>query len=339
MRDHRPLRPWPARAIAWPAILILTLAALGAAGLSADGTAVRIGTLPIADSVALHVAQRQGYFRARGLEVELIPFQSAMEKDAAALAGSIDGHFCEIGSVIVQRSLGLPFQVVAASSHTDKARRNFGLVTRPGSQAKTLDDLRGASLAIARFYIVDFLTDAFLLSRNLPLDFFDRRDIKKIPVRYQMLVSGQIEAALFPEPLLSMAEREGGTVVMDDTGLDMPLAVIALRTTLGAEAIEATREALAQAVAWINQNPQPARDLMAELRLIPPALGRDIVLPEFNPRLIPWALPSEDLFDSYVDWLARSQALAPRGSPTGGGLRAAPAYADAVFQAPPPEDR
>jgi NitT/TauT family transport system substrate-binding protein len=321
--------------LAWPAAFILALAALGQAALAAEGTAIRIGTLPVADSVALHVAKRQGYFSQRGLAVELVPFQSAMEKDAAALAGAIDGHFCEIGSVIIQRSMELPFQAVAASSHTGKAR-NFGLVTRPGSRAKAIGDLEGASLAIARPYIVDYLTDAFLLSRGLPLGFFDRRDIKKIPLRYQMLVTGQVEAALFPEPLLSMAEREGGTVVMDDTGLDMPLAVIALRDTLGTEAIVAAREALAEAVAWINQNQQATRNLMAELGLIPPALGHGYVLPEFNPSLIPWCLPSEELFGSYVDWLARSKALAPKGAPSDGRLRAAPAYADAVFQGPAP---
>jgi NitT/TauT family transport system substrate-binding protein len=255
-----------------------------------------------------------------------------MEKNAAAQAGELDGHFCEIGAVIIQRSMDIPFIVVATSSHTNTNRRNFGLVTRPGSPYKTIEELKGKSLAITKLYIVDFLTDMILEKLQLPFDYFERTDIIKIPVRYQMLINGQLEAALFPEPLLTMAEREGSKVLVDDTILDMPLAVIALRSDLSDQIINSFREALADAVTYINQNPKAARAFMAELRMIPPALGDDYELPEFNPELIPDRLPSLDLFEAYVSWLIRNQALAPAGSNASGKLRPAPAFEDVVWQ-------
>ena len=36
---------------------------------------LKIGSLPAADSVILHVAADEGLFAARGLEVEIVPFQ------------------------------------------------------------------------------------------------------------------------------------------------------------------------------------------------------------------------------------------------------------------------
>ena len=36
-------------------------------------------------------------------------------------------------------------------------------------------------------------------------------EIKKIPIRLQMLLSGQVTAALLPEPLLTLAETHGAT--------------------------------------------------------------------------------------------------------------------------------
>ena len=40
---------------------------------------LKIGTLPAADSVILHVAADEGLFLAQGLEVEIVPFQSALD--------------------------------------------------------------------------------------------------------------------------------------------------------------------------------------------------------------------------------------------------------------------
>ena len=37
---------------------------------------LKIGSLPAADSVILHVAADEGLFAARGLEVEIVPFRA-----------------------------------------------------------------------------------------------------------------------------------------------------------------------------------------------------------------------------------------------------------------------
>ncbi len=153
----------------------------------------------------------------------------------------------------------------------------FGLVTAPGLAAQTLNDLEGRRLAVARQTIVDFLSDVFLEKAGRPLDFMARKDIRKIPVRLQMLLSGQVEAALFPEPLLSVAEAAGGRVIMDDRGLDMPLAVVALSDRRAdPRTVESFRRALTRAGEAVNAEPDKYRALMLELRLLPPPTGRQL---------------------------------------------------------------
>ena len=290
-----------------------------------------IGLLPIADTLLLHVADREGYFAEQGLKVELVSFQSALEKDAAAQAGRLDGHFCEISSVIVQRAAGLPFVVVAATSHTGKKSRMFGLVTSPASAGLTLEDLRGKSIAVARQTIVDFLTGVFLAEAKLPDDYLVRRDIRKIPVRIQMLLAGQVDAALLPEPLLSMAEQGGGRVLLDDRNLDMPLAVIALTDAMAdRETVPAFRAALKKAAEAVNRAPESYRPLMLELRLIPPQLAETFKMPYLDTAKIPDTLPSPALFQAYVDWLTKSDVLDETGARP--GAPTSPRYEDVVWQ-------
>ncbi|MDR1083708.1 MAG: ABC transporter substrate-binding protein [Deltaproteobacteria bacterium] len=293
---------------------------------------IRLGVLPVADTILLHLAVRQNYFAQRNWEVELINFQSRLEKDAAVIAGQLEGHFCEISSAMLQRAQGYPYTVVATTSHTEPDSRVFGLVTKPGSQAKTIGDLKNQTLGIAGQTIVDYLTDIFLLKENLPLDFFQRRDIRKIPIRQQMLRAGRIEAALFPEPLLSMAEKNGGTVVLDDRALDMPLAAVALRDDLITQPVVTEfRKAISEAVAYANLNPVYTRNLMAELGLIPASLA-DWTPPLYNPVHVPGRLPDRALFDSYVAWLRRGGVLKARGE--SGNLREASAFEETIYQLP-----
>ena len=299
------------------------------------GQRLTIGLLPIADTLLLHVADREGYFAEQNLEVKLVSFQSALEKDAAAQAGKLDGHFCEISSVIVQRAAGLPFVAVASTSHTNKDSRMFGLVTSPAAAGLTLPDLEGKSIAVARQTIVDFLTDVFLDRAQLPENYLIRRDIRKIPVRIQMLLAGQVDAALIPEPLLSIAEQGGGRVLLDDRDLDMPLAVIALtEDQADPETVRAFRAALTKAAEAVNRAPESYRPLMLELRLIPPQLADSFHMPHLDMDKIPATLPSPVLFEAYVQWLIKNGVLAESETDSRPGALIPPRYEDVVWQPP-----
>ena len=315
-------------AAAFPAILAWALAGMPAEARAAEK--LRLGLLPVVDTLLLRVADREGYFAAQGLEVELIPFQSTLEKDAAAAAGQLDGYFCELISVIVHRAAGLDFVAVAATSHTGPGARVFGLVTAPGSPARGLDDLRGRTLAVARQSLVDFLADVFLAAAGRPGDFMERRDIRKIPVRLQILLAGRVEAALFPEPLLSVAESAGGRVILDDRGLDMPLALVALAGPKATpDNVRALRAALARAAEAINHDPAAYAGLLTESGLIPPELAGSFRPPPSDLDKIPARLPSRALYDDYVAYLVRNGLLSADGA---GGRPGPPPYEEVVWR-------
>ena len=59
-------------------------------------TELKIGTLAVADSFALYVAQQEGLFKEHGVEVELIEFGSASNQSTAYEADEIDGMMTDM---------------------------------------------------------------------------------------------------------------------------------------------------------------------------------------------------------------------------------------------------
>lgn len=287
---------------------------------------LKIGSLPAADSLILHAAKKDGVFAAHGLDVELIPFQSALELGAAMRAGSLDGHFGDIINVLMQNENGAPQVIVATTSRSSPTSRFFGLAVKPNSPAETLADLKGKTCSIGRATIVDFVLDS-LLEQEGASGSLDKRDIRQIPVRLQMLLSGQIESALLPEPLLSLVEGQGARVLLDDRRLTLPLAVIALKKPeknddAFADRIRRFRAALAEEALRINAEPDAYKAMMQKLGLLSAGAAEHYAMLRFEEPLTPLGLPSEEDIRHYAEWMQKNRLL----------KKGVPHLADIVFQ-------
>ncbi len=110
---------------------------------SASPSPLRFGTLGVLQALPLFVAAEKGYFRDQGIEVELIPFNSAMEKDVALSAGQISGYFGDIMTPIVLTGNKTPIRMVATIYNTTGPQRMFAIMTPPGTPPRTLVELNG----------------------------------------------------------------------------------------------------------------------------------------------------------------------------------------------------
>lgn len=288
-------------------------------------TKLRIGTLPAADSVVLYAARDEGLFSEYGLDVEIVPFTSALELGAAMRAGSLDGHFGDIINVLMQNETGAPQAIVATTSRSKKSARYFGLAVGPSSGIEKAEDLKGKTVAIGKATIVEYVFDA-LASQKGAVDMMAKKDIRQIPIRLQMLMSGQVDAALLPEPLLSLVEARGAKVIWDDSCLTVPLAVLALKKgemdePRFNELAHSFRSAVAAAAAVINQEPDKYRQRMIELKLLSPDALPKYSMLTFDLPAIPLGLPTAEEVADYAAWMKKNRAL--RGD--------VPAYADVVF--------
>ena len=256
-----------------------------------------IGLMPDTDSIPFIIAAERGYFAEEGVEVELIPFKSAMERDAALQSGNLDGAVSDLLAVIFARSGGFSMHAV---SYTDG---NYNLVAGGNAGISAAADLRGKEIAISRNTIIEYVTDEILSVNGMKEQDVSKVVIPQIPVRLEMLQSGNLAAAVLPEPMASVAVASGSRYVTGSGDLGINPGVIVFTDSSineKAQSIRAMYRAYDKAVKYLNDTPRVEYiDLVMEKSGFP-APARDAL--ELKPYRSS-GLPAEKDVEEAVHWV------------------------------------
>lgn len=275
-----------------PKAIIMTLALCLACCGTLLAAPLKLGLLPVLNTLPLQVAAKENLFEKHGLDVELVPFASAMEREMAMQTGKLDGFFGDFLNVLLLARNKVPIKMITLAD-PDRKFPMFGLAVRPGRH-----DLSRLTVGISKATVIDLLLTRMQSLPELAESELEPLEIRKLPLRLQMLLSGEIDAAILPEPLLSLARLKGCDVVVTDRKLNMPLTVIALHEDRAAD-FAPFREAYAEAVERINDTPESYRELMGATCRVPKPLQADFPVFTYPEP----GLPSEmDLF-SIQQWM------------------------------------
>ncbi|MGD0656910.1 MAG: ABC transporter substrate-binding protein [Syntrophorhabdales bacterium] len=269
---------------------------------------LKFGVLPVIQALPLFVAAEMGFFKNEGLDVELATFNSALEKDVAFTSGQIAGYFGDLQTCIVLIGNGAPLRIVAEVYNSTKGRRTFALLVSPKFASKGLKEASSAGVAVSSNTILDYLTTKFLASRGIALDRAHMVEMKNIPIRMQMLLGGQVPAAVLPEPLATLAESKGARVLADDAGTGLSSTVLAFNEAFlsgSPDRAKAFLRAVDRASAYVTAKPDDARPIMIRECRIPDELRKSFPVPEF-PRL---TLPSPSHVDDVYQWLSQKGSV------------------------------
>lgn len=290
-------------------IVLMAMLALPVGGMAAEK--IRFGILPVVDTLPLHVGIEKGDFRASGIDLELVSFNSALERDAALQAKRLDGYFGDILNTVLLIQSGLEIGIVTSAFHTRPDSPVFAIVGSPLSDIKTMADLKGKTVAISRATIIEYLLDRILEKNGMMPGDVQKLDIKKIPIRLQMLLSGQTPAALLPEPLVTLAIHQQSRIIADDARLDMTLTVLALSRNIVQKDGERVRKFLdgyQKAVQRINQNPESFRETLVTKTKFPAIIKDKYRIPRFPDVTLP---SPKDIRDAQ-QWLIENTMIQNR---------------------------
>ncbi len=304
----------PAAVVVWlaAAALVLLLAGCGRAPAPAAGGAsepagpppkVRFGLLTIVDSLPFFVAEARGYFAEAGVQVELVVFRSAVERDAALTAGQIDGHLGDVVSSVSLRNAGHPVKIASISLGMTPEEGPIAVLAAPNSGITSVEQLKGVEVAISTNSMIEYVVENLLLAQGFRPDEIRTVVIAQIPARYQALISGQVKAAGLPDPLASLAEANGAVRVIDDTrGTNLSQSVLLVREDSlrdKGEALARTFRAYARAVDDINADPDAYRGLLTEKGALPAAIAGVFPMTPF-PRP---QLPARADVERVLEWM------------------------------------
>ncbi|PID43263.1 MAG: hypothetical protein CR981_02085 [Proteobacteria bacterium] len=290
-------------------IIILLLVLLLSVPFAA-ASPLTIGVLLIEDSVPFYVAEQEGFFRENGVEVELIPFLSALERDSALAAGAIDGALSDpVGAILFDKGNGL-FKITALCLGKKPAEGVFAILSSPKSDIVEVEQLKNVQIAVSNATIIEYVTDRMLEEQGFKPSEVKKIEVKKMPIRMQMLLSDSVSAATLPEPLASIAVGNGARVVLTDRESKESLSqtVILFRANILDErkdAVAAFFKAYDHAVAAINRDPERFRGLFLEKGRIPPFLSDTYRIPVF-PKVEPF---SRSLYNPIINWLKKKKLV------------------------------
>lgn len=268
----------------------------------AEVTKIKFGSIPALQSLPIYIAEDAGLFEKEGLDVEVIQFNTAAEKDIALASGGIDGCFADLVTPMAMKGNGQDIAIVAKNYDTRSDRRMFAIMTKPNSAYKSLVELANVPIAISSNSVVDYASERLMTQAGIPKEKYATIESKNIGLRFQMLITGQLEAAALPEPLLTAAVDKGARILADDSGLGETQTVIVFSNRFTGSKPEAVKRflvAINKANHLIASNPDSVRSIMVEKNRLPVNLKDSFQVPRF----LPVQAPDNESVQNISRWL------------------------------------
>jgi NitT/TauT family transport system substrate-binding protein len=275
-----------------------------------ESVTLKIAVLPIIDTLPMYVAQQQGLFDKHGVQVEFVPVASAAERDQLLAAGQADGTINETLAVMAFNKESVRMQVVRYALRPTEEHGHFFIIASHESGITSVDGLRGVEIGVSQGTVIEYVTERRLQAAGFSIDEVKTIAVPKVPDRMALLASGQLSAAVLPDPLASLVVGQGGVIVADDSSHpEYGFSVISFRKEVidsNPEAIKAFLAAIEEATTLINGEPSKYKNLLSEQGLVPPPL-----LETYQPPIFPTSgVPTEAEWNDALDWLKEKELLA-----------------------------
>jgi NitT/TauT family transport system substrate-binding protein len=275
---------------------------------AAEAVMLKMALLPILDAVPVYVAQREGLFTKHNVSVEIIPVGSAPERDQVIAAEQADGMVNEIVSVMLYNREQVQVQIVRYAQAASQTTAHFYILASSQSGITDVSGLKGIEIGISQGTVIEYLTDRLLQSEGLTAEDIKTINVPRIPDRLNLLLSGELNAAVLPDPFGYLAIQQGAINVLDASQHpEFSNSVLTFRKEVidqHPEAIRGFLAAVEEAVALINADPARFASVLTDQQLVPPTAS-GFSVPSFPTA----AVPSQAQWDDVLVWAKENGLL------------------------------
>ncbi|HEY3426828.1 MAG TPA: MetQ/NlpA family ABC transporter substrate-binding protein [Negativicutes bacterium] len=262
-----------------------------------------VGLMPDVDSIPFIIAQEKGYFKEEGLTVTLKSFKSALDRDSALQSGNLDGVISDMLAEAFAKAGG--FNTVITSS----TNGSYKLVVNKDETATSIQQLKGKDVAMSKNTIIEYVTDKMMTAGGLASTDINKIIIPQIPTRLEMLQNGKIAAATLPEPMATLAVKNGAKLLnsSDKLGINPGVMIFTGKAVSEKEKeIQAMYRAYNKAIDYLAHEPMENYvDLLIEKGGFPNGIKGALVLPQYQKPAAPQPKDIEDV----ITWLQARQLI------------------------------
>lgn len=231
----------------------------------------------------------EGYFTEENLSASL----ELAAGGAAIVPGLMSGEY-QFGagnsfSMILARHQGLDLQVITGGTVAGEDPMNdfTALIVHRDSDIETVQDLEGATIAIATLHSVPEMTTKYLLEQNdVDPDAVEYLELP-FPEMLPAMDRGEIDAAWILEPFRTLALNDGHRLLTSaavETYPGLAIGTTAASTeyiNANPEVVQSFYNAIARTTDSVNSDPDAFRTYLVEKEAIPAPFADDMVMPIF----------------------------------------------------------
>lgn len=251
---------------------------------AAEAKIVRIAYIPALGTLPIQIAREQGFFEKRGIEIEATE-GSDIAAWTPALGKQFDVALSSPSLMLSAAGRGLPVQVISGLQGGDAEHRNGVMVSK--EPVKSLRQLEGKRVGQISLGGGNYDALRFLLKREGVDPDKVQTQATPIPTMTDQVKAGQLYAAIPAAPFFFGAEKQGLAVANFDVGAEAVSAATDGKVTStpvgllvstkdyiakNGETAEGFRDALKEAIEYIEANPDKAQESVLKWLKLPPAL-------------------------------------------------------------------
>jgi NitT/TauT family transport system substrate-binding protein len=261
------------RRIAAVMITVTAFAALPAVATAAEKL-IRVLRSPVGTFQGLYIAEEQGYFKEKGLTVEITVGGAPTQNIAQLQAGQADVIMSGSFDIVTASAQGLPVFAVL-NTQDQGAVATTGLMTPPGSKIKTLADLKGKKIGMPGIQS----TQGLMVYRALEKGGMTKTDVTLVNLPFDAMIEsaekGNVDAIAPIGLFFSIAQAKGfGEIPEAYDEIQGTPAVIFVSSKDWVSRNEATmqafNEAMQKAYEYGNKHPEAVRAVDSAQTKMPP---------------------------------------------------------------------
>ncbi|MGZ5179852.1 MAG: ABC transporter substrate-binding protein [Ramlibacter sp.] len=186
----------------------------GSAAFAADKVTIMVGGFEKQIYLPAKLAERLGYFKAEGLEVELLNESAGVNAENEMLAGAVHGVVGFYDHCVDLQTKGKAVESVVQFS---QAPGEVELVSTAHPEIKAMADLRGKTLGVTGLgSSTNFLSQYMMVRSGVPLSEFSTLPVGAGTTFIQAMKQDKIQAGMTTEPTITHLLKSGEARVLVD---------------------------------------------------------------------------------------------------------------------------